>query len=263
MNTEQKEQKKNDSVQKNKADEKDQQKNLAAKLGAAKKSNSEEGKTNSDVQDTKTEGFSLGENVHEDIHKLLSTYNELDLLITDKKDRLFFLQEMTKPISREQRKLGKKSPLTPGQRKAAKTEIKQLKSDLVGLEENRRNAFSRLTNRSDSENSTISNQKYRDYAQSDYYLRRNGKRIFENVVRTINEARTESMEEVVKLVRSAKANGSKSRIVFQSAFAKFLQDNDYQLYLLCTGKEAFKKNVVNKFRRSLKSWSPGRRDLSL
>ena len=61
-----------------------------------------------------------------------------ELLLNEKKDRKFFLQEMTKPIPREQENSGKKSPLTPAQRRAARIEIKHLDREIFNLEEDYR-----------------------------------------------------------------------------------------------------------------------------
>ena len=185
------------------------------------------------------------------------------MLLAEKIDRRFFLQEMIKPIPREQRKLGKKSTVTSAQRKAAGIEIKHLNREIFNLEEDHRTALGYMSKLVNEGKTSLDDQMLKDRSHSEFYLRRNRNRIMSNGVTLINEVKSVSMDEVVAMVRAAKKNGVKARDEFQDMFIDFLRQKKYPLYILCTGKESFKQEVLNTFRNALRTWNPRRKDLAL
>ena len=258
------EQKKNDSVQNAKSDVSNQQNQSSpANQGTASNSKGDANQKIPESQNLDTSGYNMSENVPVKIKEQFEIVEGLDSLITENKDRRFFLQELTKPIPRAQRKSGKKSPITDAQRKTARIEIKNLGHDIILLEENRRTAMAYLTKLINDGRTTIDDQKIRARSQSDFYLKRNRTNILNNLVSVLNEARADSLEEVRSWVRTAKRNGSKARDEFQNMFLDFLKKKRYPLYILCTGKESFKKDILSTLRKSFKTWNPNRADLTL
>jgi hypothetical protein len=229
----------------------------------SKKPTSEVKNSTSEVPDLQTVIYSVGDSVPSTFQDQVKIVEGLDLLISEKKDRRFFLQELTKPIPREQRKLGKRSPLTPAQKKAAKIEIKHLEKDIFNLEEDRRTAMGYLTRLVNDGKTSIDLQIVRDRSQSDHYLRRNKNHIYNNVVSLINEERSKSIRKVNPLIEASKQNGKKAVEDFQSMLINFIRVNRYELSILCSGKDSFKQQMATSIRRVLRNWDPSAGKLSL
>jgi len=264
MDTVKQEQKKDESVQTTKTDVKNQQTTPPAKNAEKSKPHTTEEKNeSSDTPDIKSVIYSMGDSVPSDFREHVTIMEGSALLISDKKDRRFFLRELTKPIPLSQKKLGKKSALTPAQRKAAKMEIKSLSREILNLEDDHRTAISHLTKLVNDGRTSIDMQILRDRSQSAHYLRRNKNYILNNVVKTINEIYSESAAEITSLVRASKINGKKGIADFQTMFIEFLRTHKYELSVLCTGKESFKQEVVTTIRAALRSWNPRSGELSL
>lgn len=256
-------QKKSDSVQKSNTDFKNQNANSSTVVEETKPANTEVKGEVSAFPDLQSVIFSIGDAVPSAFQDQIKIIEGLDLLIAEKKDRRFFLQELTKPIPRDQRKLGKKSPLTQVQKKGAKIEIKHLDKDIFNLEEDRRTAMGYLTRLANDGKTSVDLQIIRDRSQSEHYLRRNKNYIYNNVVSLINEERSKSVRKVNPLIEASKLNGKKAVEDFQNMLINFIRTNKYELSILCSGKESFKKQLTSSMRKALRNWNPSEGKLSL
>ena len=242
---------------------KKQDKKPSEPTGSSLKPPSGASNASSDTPDLKSVIYSMGDSVPSEFREHITILEASALLIDDKKDRRSFLRELTKPIPLAQKKLGKKSTLTPAQRKAARMEIKTLTREILNHEEDHRSALSHLTKLVNDGRTSIDMQILRDRSQSAHYLGRNKNYIQNNVVKTINEVYSESAAEITSLVRASKINGKKGIADFQTMFIEFLRTHKYELSVLCTGKEPFKQEVVTTIRAALRSWNPRSGELSL
>jgi len=247
----------------NLAEGKQQEKKPSEPTGGSLKPPSGASNASSDTPDLKSVIYSMGDSVSPEFREHITILEASELLITDKKDRKSFLRELTKPIPLAQKKLGKKSTLTPPQRKAARMEIKTLTREILNHEEDHRAALTHLTKLVNDGRTSIDMQILRDRSQSAHYLGRNKNYIQNNVVKTINEVYSESAAEITSLVRASKINGKKGIADFQTMFIEFLRTHKYELSVLCTGKESFKQEVVTTIRAALRSWNPRSGELSL
>lgn len=229
---------------------------------------SEEKKDSSEVQNLQDTDYTLGDSVPEEFQNQVKIIEGLELLITEKKDKLYFLQELTKPIPRAQRKLGKKSPLNVAKRKAAKLEIKLLNKEIFSLEENKRTAMGYLSKITSSGTDSIDLQLVRDRSVSQHYMNRNRNYILGNILKTINyvysnpDATAQDRKQVNDLVAASKLKGTKAVRSFQDMLIEFLRTYKQEVAILSTGKEWFKKEATSKVKKALSSWRPRSGDLS-
>ena len=255
------EQKKSDSVQTSKTDSKNQETKSSAAVNKSESTDAEVKPTTTNP-DIDTVIYQVGEVGSSEFQDQVKIVEGLELLITGKKDKLFLLQGLTKPIPRAQRKLGKKSPLSAATMKAAKLEIKQLNKEIFSLEENKRTSMDYLRRIADSGKESIDLQLVRERAASRYYLSRNKNYIQNNVLKTINkvyadtETGVDGREQVNALVRASRETGAKAIKTFQAMLVEFLRVHKQELAILCTGKEWFKEETTKKVKKALSNWNP-------
>ena len=101
-------QKKNDSVQASKTDSKNQENKSSAVVKKNDAADAEVKSTQANLEETKKGVYSVGEVGSSEFQDQVKIIEGLELLITEKKDKLFILQGLTKPIPRAQKKLGEK-----------------------------------------------------------------------------------------------------------------------------------------------------------
>ena len=261
-NSKKDEQKKNDSVQASKTDSKNQENKPSAVGKKNDATDAEVKSTQANLEETKKAVYSVGEVGSSEFQDQVKIIEGLELLITEKKDKLFILQGLTKPIPRAQKKLGKKSPLTAANRKAARLEIKHLNKEIFSLEENKRTAMEYLGKMVNSGRESIDLQLVREHSVSQYYLSRNKNSILKNVLKTINkvysdsESTADDREQVNALVRASRETGAKALRTFQAMFIEFLRSYKQELAILCNGKEWFKKEATTKVKKALSNWNP-------
>lgn len=225
----------------------------------ATEGNKETSETNTAIE-TK---INVGEGLSHEVQSQLLVIEGLGIKISEKKDKRLFLSEMSKPIPQAQRKLGKKPHLSPDKRKAARMAIKQLDLEIFNLEEDLRTSMGYLSKLTTNGRTSFDEKILRERAASNFYLSRNKNNIKRNIVGLINKVNSDSAQEVTPLVRLARSNGRQAVKEFQNMLLEFIRVKKHDLYVLCTGKETFKQEMVTTVRAALRSWNSRNGELSL
>lgn len=207
-------------------------------------------------------GYSAGQIVSEKVRQLIDEHTESEAKQTENKDRIFFLKDLTKPITSYERKAGKKSQLSKAQKQGAMSEIRRLELENVKLDKADKQRLEYIRTLVDGDKSDVGIQIVRERAEDDTYLKRNKKSILNNIGKVIstvyNETETgdEGREQVNSLLRASRETGVKAIKTFQAMLVEFLRVHKQELAILCTGKEWFKEETTKKVKKALGNWNP-------
>jgi len=245
-----------------------QDKKPSEPTGGSLPKNTEEGNPAPAQIDINKAVYSAGQIVSEKLRQLIDDHSESEKKRTENDDRILFLKGLTKPISRYERRAGKKPPLSTAQRPTAKSEIKRLELENVKIGKEDKQRLQYIRELVDGDKSSVGIQIVRERAEDDTYLKRNKNLILNNIVKVINnvhndiESGDSGREQVNAMVRASKVNGAKAITAFQAMLIDFLRVNKQELAILCTGKEWFKKIATTKVKKALSNWRQRSGDLS-